>query len=553
MRKTTPKHLHRLSENKKVTNSLKFSRQNSDTDWQLAVATCELSWKKKLTTELLTLEENLDLLYQIIGVNYNTIIGKLQDTDHDDSLKYHEKLNESKQNYEATINEYLQQISSSTANLCVLLGVRTEFDLPIPVVVLLRLAAKICSIRWKDYKKRPNGLLKNYVYSLTPYLINISLTIFKTLVTILKTNIIPFIPFLNQTLFRILEWTRTSNLEKYNEGLYHSIRLQTFKVISFIVEQLSLNINLEPQLLKSALELELVGNIKRLLEETSDELLLKDRHIVEALKCLEHLVIVYSSLLEVQLEDCVKNFVIQMCIKIYRDFEFNTVSLICRRQLLQLLQVISNQPYATSTTEIAYHIFQLASEVETDLEMKSLARRVLKIGLAHRPTIVTHYDVYNSYSRNQLVIDQAEDEREEQQLAPMQVVDDSGNGRTEDLDRGQRQGEQPQIESMQNGYGKASSIEVIEEEQLEDSAQSQLPNGGIIEDEQVNDGGIEDDGSGEKTRSQVVDNPPLQTTEQAAEVITIEDTDLIMLQDDEEKKVESEILTYMNDFVDKLA
>lgn len=555
MKKTTPKHIDRLkrdSTRKRSTYNIKASWDNSDTEWQLATASCQLSWKKRLTSELLILEENLNSLNEVVGLNTNNILGKVTNKDHDDGLKYQEKLSESKQDYETIINDYLLQVSSSTQNICILLGLRTEFDLPIPVVVLLRMAAKISLIRWKDYKKRPNGLLKDHVYSLTPYLINISLTMFRTLVTILGTNIIPFMPFVNQTVFRILEWTRTSNLEKYDESLFHSIRLQVFKVISFLVEQLSLNINLEPQLLKSALKIELVDSLQTLMDQTSDNLLLRDRHIVEALSCLENLVIVYADLLDEPLEDSVKNFVIQTCVKIYRDFESNTVSTVCRRQLLHLLQIIANQPHATSTTEISYHIFELVEKVETDPDMRSLARRALRIGLAHRPTIVTHYDVYNSYSRTQLVIDQNEDEGHLE--LQMQVVDDSGNGRVEELGGEEKHDEQSQIESMQNGFDRTGSTEVISEEQLEDSSQQQLSNGRCVQERQVDEGRRTEDDPGKESQFEVVKERtdlPVQPTEKAAVVENIEVKDQI--ETIPEECDDSEILSYMNHFVDKLA
>lgn len=557
MKKTTLKHIDRLSTKKKIAFEANSSWNNSDTEWQLAVATCQLSWKKRLTSELLILEENLDLLYELIGVHSNTIIGRVTNNDHDDGLKYKEKLHESKQGYESAINDYLLQVSSSAQNICILLGLRTEFDLPIPVVVLLRMAAKISLIRWKDYKKRPNGLLKDHVYSLTPYLINISLTMFRTLVTILGANIIPFMPFLNQTVFRILEWTRTSNLEKYDESLFHSIRLQVFKVISFLVEQLSLNINLEPKLLKSVLEIEIVSDLQRLMEWTSDNLLLRDRHIVEALKCLEHIAIVYSDLLDAPLEDKVKNFVIQTCVKIYRDFESSTVSLACRGQLLHLLQIIANQPHATSTTEISYHIFELAKKVEIDPEMRSLAGRALKIGLAHRPTIVTHYDVYNSYNRTQLLIDQTEEEKEEQEQ--MQVGNDSGNGLAEELvGETQQAVGQSQIESMQNGHDKADCAGAIEEEQPDDLGQQRPSNEGggeAVEERHVDEGRSLEDGPSERSQvklaeERAADLPP-QSVGGVSVVQNIEEKDQADTM--QEEVDDSEILSYMNHFVDKLA
>lgn len=358
------------------------------------------AWKSGLLKELLILEENLDHLYQIVGLRTNKIIKNSSADEEDDGLKTQEKLSESNTDYESIINDHLLRINLAAHYICALISLQTEFELPIPIFVLLKMASKVSSLRWVDFRKKPNGIMKLHVFSLTPYLIDIGLMLFQSIVTALGTNIIPYISFINQTIMRMLEWTRTSNLIKHDESHYHSARSHLFRIISFIAEQLSLNINLEPQLLQVLLEVELVDNLGEIASKESNvDTELKESHQVEALNCLESLMLIYSAYLSAPLEKKVKSYVLQACIKIYRDFDSNITSVAYRRQLLRLLQTIANQPYATSTTEMANHVFELAERLESDPEMRSVARRSIKLGLAHRPTIVTHLDVYNCYGR----------------------------------------------------------------------------------------------------------------------------------------------------------
>lgn len=359
------------------------------------------AWKSSLLNELRDLEDSITELYKIVGLTSNSIIDKDKTSGDDAILKSVDKLSETRQDFETIINEYLLKVNLAANNICALISLPTDFNLPIPVLVLLRMAAKVGALRWKDYKKKPDGLLRNHVYSLSPYLIDIQLMMFHQIVMVLGTDMIPFTSFVNQTLCRILEWTRASNLLKHDESLYHSLRSRVFKMISFLIEQLSLNINLEPRLLQSLLEVELVENLDELATQQPNKL--KDKHVVDALKCFEDLLIIYNDLLDAPLEKKVKSYVIQTCMKIYRDFSSNMMSLNCREQLLQLLQIIANQPYAASTTEIAHNIFQLAYRIESESGIKSLAYKLLKVGLAHRPVIVTQHDVYSRYGDSVLM------------------------------------------------------------------------------------------------------------------------------------------------------
>lgn len=369
------------------------------------------AWKLGLTKEIVNLEDNLDQVFQTVGLKPHRILKDDQDdfVVSDKEPKSHEVAD-----FETIIDQQFSDIKQAANNICSLISSVTEFDLPIPVYVLLRLAARISSIRWADYKKKMTGsLARRYIYSKTIELINSGLVMFRCISTVLGTNIIPFQTYINQNVLNMLEWTRTSDLLRHDQTQFFVIRSQIMNNISDAVGQLSLNLNLEPKQLKTLIEIELVGSIDELIvmvnpaaitmmKTTScedDSASLKDKYVVSALICLEKLFIVYAEFLDAPMECRLKDYVIQTCIKIYRDFEKNVIGLVCRRQFLRLLETIANQPYATSATELAWHVFELAEMMETDPDIRYLARRSLKVGLAHRPIIVSHHDVYNCYGR----------------------------------------------------------------------------------------------------------------------------------------------------------
>lgn len=389
-------------------------------------------WKLSLIRELKNLEENIDQIYSIVNLQTNSII--IHDADESQVIpKADSGVREKDADYQTIVNDFVVRVNVAAENIDALLNTKTEFDLPIPVYIILRLAAKVGSVRWKDYNHKPNGLAKSYVYSLTPYLIQVNLIMFKSLIQALGTNIIPFTPFINQTILRILEWTRTSNLLAYNETQYYSVRVQQYRIISLLVEQLSLNINLEPHQLETLIVVELLdgecslGNdsmqqqlvqqeqttmtstprLAAQVEETESRTKLclqKSKHTQEAWSCLDKLYITYAGLFDGALEHKVQSYVIHGCVRIYRDFEASSevISLECRRQLLSLLETIANQPYATSSTEISHHIFELAEKLESDQEIRCFVRTALRKGLAHRPIIVSSHDVHNLFERPML-------------------------------------------------------------------------------------------------------------------------------------------------------
>lgn len=362
------------------------------------------AWQSGLASEIISLEDNLDKLYQTAGLKAHRIL-QLDEADQlVNQNNNNNKSNKDKEapNYEDVIDGQLLQVKQSATNICSLINSVTEFDIPIPAYVLLRLATRLASLRWTDYSKKSGGsLAKRYTYSKSSELISTSLMMFKWISYPLGTNIIPFQPFINQNILNILEWTRASGLSKHNLTQYLALRSQAFDVLSECVEQLSLNINLNAEQLKNLIQIELVASLKEELTnlKTSVSNSLRDKYIVDVLSCLDKLFIVYGQYFDAQLEQQLKTFVIEIGMDIYRDFERNVIGLAGRRQLLKFVETIANQPYATSTTEIAWHLFELAEMLETDAEIRNLARRSLKLGLAHRPVIVSHHDVYNCHSR----------------------------------------------------------------------------------------------------------------------------------------------------------
>lgn len=498
------------------------------------------AWKVGLTNELKNLEKNINELYQLVRVNVQNVVdytangnaGNSTSLVEAEDLKTSEKLNESRKDYQIVINDYLLRVNWAASNICALISIKTDFSLTIPVQVLLKLASKIGALRWPDYKISPSTLVRSHVYSLTPYLIDVCLMIFKSTVTVLGSNIIPYSSFINQSVMRMLEWTRSSHLEKSDENLYHRLRSQLFEHISFLIEQLSLNFNLEPALLKTLIEVEIVDELDVLLQATNEtsgaNLKSKNLHLMSALKCLENLFIIYAKYLEAPLEVKIKNYIIQCCIKIYRDLESNVINLECRRQLLNLLVIIANQPFATSTTEISYHIFELIAKHEHDLQMKNVARRCLKVGLAHRPTIVSQYDVYTNYNGPMLPIEELP----------------AANGQVNGLN-------ETKVDELKG------QVDVI----VESDVEVENDGGVMVENKNEGDDDEEDEVEVIKEVRFETSSESIQAPANASSEATVNDkrfeppaqTENLQSKQQQVPEDESEILSYMSHFVEKLA
>jgi hypothetical protein len=355
-------------------------------------------WKSSLTKEILHLEDNLDQIYYTASLKPHRIVREEED-DESTMITDEKGITQPElHDYESIIDRQVCEINSAANNICALISSVTEFELPIPALVLLRLANRVGSIRCTDFKKKvPGTLAKKYIYTKRSLdLISTSLTMYEWISTILSTNILPFQQFINENLFSLLAWTRASNLRDYNSEIYYTVRMQTIGVITKMVEHLSLNLNLDSKQLTTLIEEELIGGLDETIVVPEDRI--ENRYACEVLQCLDRLFIVYANFLDAKLELKLKDFVIRACIKIYRAFEQNVVPLACRRQLLRFLETISNRPHATSTTELAWHIFELCNKMETDPEIRYLARCSIKNGLAHRPTIVSHYDVHDYFA-----------------------------------------------------------------------------------------------------------------------------------------------------------
>jgi hypothetical protein len=371
-------------------------------------------WKNSLTKEIIHLEDNLDQIYYTAGLKPHRIV---KDEGNDESsLVDSEKgiTNHVLRDYESIIDEQVGEIVQAADNICTLISSVTEFDLPIPVLVLLKLSNRIGSIRCPDFKKKvPGTLARKYVFNKRSLnLIETSLTLYKWISSILSTNILPFQPFINQNLFNLLAWTRTSNLYEHDKEEYFKLRRKIIGILTDTLEQLSLNTNLDSNQLTVLIEEELINCLGQYVthsnapkapnghvENARSTESVENDYACEVLKCLDRLYNVYADFLSPKLELNLKNFVIHTCIETYRDFDQNSVVLSCRRQLLRLLETISNRPFANSTTELAWHIFELCDRLESDPEIRYIARHSIKNGLAHRPTVVSHYEVYDCYAR----------------------------------------------------------------------------------------------------------------------------------------------------------
>lgn len=418
------------------------------------------AWKTSLTKEIIDLEDNLDQLFLIVGLKPHRVM-TTDDSEIDEStlvtnskrLRDNEPAKKKQQStsYESIIDEHFVDIQRAVSNICALITSVTEFDLPVPVHVLLRLASRLHLLKWPDYKRKMAGSLsRKYMYTKSLRLIQAGLKLFKWISIVLGSNTLPFQTYINQNILTILEWTKTSSLDQHDRASFFELRSQIFGNISLMTEFLSTNFALEPNQLKSLVEVEIIANLEEILwedaikskiaankiitngtnkQQTSQQvasaidqsttseiktdsafiLELKDKYSVDALCCLERLFICYADFLEAPTEHRVKSFVIRTCLEVYRDFERNVISLAVRRQLIRMVETIANRPYATSTTELASHVLELAERMESDAEIKFIARRSIKVGLAHRPTIVSHYGVYSTYAGNLLALTNEDD------------------------------------------------------------------------------------------------------------------------------------------------
>ena len=162
------------------------------------------AWKSNLLKEILELEDNLDQIFQLAGVKPHRVVSN-ESSEIDESTIV---TNNKKQRYgassgksgqpdvvEAIIDEHFDEIHKATHNICALITSVTEFDLPIPVHVLLKLASRLHSLKWPDYKKKLTGSIsKEYIYKKSPSLVQASLKLFKWISAVLGTNALPFQP-----------------------------------------------------------------------------------------------------------------------------------------------------------------------------------------------------------------------------------------------------------------------------------------------------------------------------------------------------------------------
>lgn len=360
--------------------------------YSATIMAASTQWKNRLFGELISLQENLGQIFRILGISVHNIIGNPEE---EDALQTYSEAG----THETVINEYLYKIQASVRNIDILLNIDTNYDLPIPVEVLLRFANRLTMLRWDDYKSEPIDLMRKHIYSLTPQLIDTGLSMTKSVMNILETNIIPFMPSINHNVMQLLEWTRSSNLLEHEPASFHIIRKTCLDLITHAARQLALNINLSPQQLKSLIDDEIVEICDKLedLAKEGENFELVCAHHMSALNCLETLMPAYLKFLDAKLEHRVKEFVGHSCINLYREYQQMQPlmkSAQCRMKLLQVLHILANQPYATSTSEIAHNIFALASKLERDADVRAFARKSLLSGVPHRPVIVASSSVF---------------------------------------------------------------------------------------------------------------------------------------------------------------
>lgn len=359
------------------------------------------SWKSALTKQILNLEDNLAQLYQLTNLKYNRIVVN-QNADESSFINDPKDLIKNDiGSFEQTVDDYLNEVERSATTIGTLINCDSEFDLPIPVIVLLKLSFKIGLLRWPDYSKKiPGTMAKRHIYNKTSMrLLQISLTMLRWISSSLATDILPFQSLVNEFNLNLLEWTRASHLDKHDGRQYCWIRSLVFNNIAWELAQFSINLNYGPEQLKLLIGIELVDEVSKVLAQRAYpkqdfQGSLDDKYVCDALDCLDWLFISYSRFLDAQVEFKLKNYIIHTCLDVYRNFEKNTISSVCRYHLLRLLVTMANQPYACSTSELAWHIIDLASKMETDLEIVLLTRRSLELGLAHRPSFTTIQDYY---------------------------------------------------------------------------------------------------------------------------------------------------------------
>lgn len=349
------------------------------------------SWKDAFRREVSAIEDNLEQLYQLVGVVTNRVVGDSMMSNADEA-QTKEILSDGKENedYRTSVDNYVVEIDIAANKICALISVQSDFDLPIPPLVLLKLASKICLMRRKDYRKSLNSLVKEYTYMKVLELTNIALQIMRTAISVLGTNMIPFMQLFNRVLLGQLEWTRTSGLVAYNSDTYHLLRIKLFETLTFALNKLALHVNFDSQQIQTLLRFEVMESLA-CPKDFSDSG--KQEHIIGTLEFLECFYLLYSRFLQDSIDREIKSYVIHQCLDIYRDFDNYETTESYRYQLLNLLQIIANHPFASSTTEIANNIFELAEKFEPGARIKSFARRCILVGLAHRPIIVSRESV----------------------------------------------------------------------------------------------------------------------------------------------------------------
>lgn len=390
------------------------------------------TWKLALTKQILNLEHNLEQLYTVVGLKYNHIVsdepsieGSIKD-DYND-LNKHEY-----ESYVTIIHGFLSEVELCAATTIALLHSDTDFDLPVPVFVLLKLASKIGFIRWLDFSKKiPGSPAKRYVYEKTSLvLIQISLNLIKNIAIALDTDILPFQTYINDNIMNLLLWTRTSDLESYDKQKFFSIRSLAIGNLNQDVARHAININLNADKLRLLTEVELMVEITRnLLDDEAG------KYVCDLLACLDLIYINYARLLDTESLLKLKSFVVHTCLDMYRNYEKCLISPICRRYLLNLLVSMANNPVASSTTELAWSIFELAIRLETDAETVLYLRKIMHLGLAHRPVILTSVDnklYYNVGMNDSTKSNEKEDVRAiKNSENPMSNVDNNEAGRSE--------------------------------------------------------------------------------------------------------------------------
>lgn len=357
------------------------------------------AWKAALSSELQNFDYHINATCNLVGIKTNEVLASTKEASDSSNVG----------DFKAVIDKNLLEVNLSAHNICALLSLETDFDLPIPIDVLTRLALKALALRWVDFKNSINGTMKIYVYSLSPYFVDIGLMMIDTLIKILGPNLVPYTQPVNQGLLNLLEWSRVSDLANHNERFYISVRTQVFRLIKKMLDTFSLNINLGQNALKTLLDLELLNNIQQLLSNANNSKE-TEQLFIAATRCLDSLILVYANYIDDKLKYKLKCSIVESCLAIYRNFETASLkpNIRFRSQMLNLLLTISNQPYATTTTEVVYNLLELVERLEIDTEMKSQARKILMVGLAHRPSIVSHHEVYNVHARPMITKDDME-------------------------------------------------------------------------------------------------------------------------------------------------